>query len=203
MQYSKIAAIAGAILASATLTSAYEGDSPPPGVYFAKERGQSVQPYGTIPSRIAPQRGDALRVQALLATRAQARLGSNWVPTAVRLGKLESSYRCGATGPRVRGGRARGVLQVMPGSARALGYDPSRLHECEYGIEAGLAHMKKCLDVGVRTHAQMSACHVAGWAGWNRRLAAKAERYKQQYIRMAGGQTPGVPWAGRLVMASR
>jgi hypothetical protein len=48
------------------------------------------------------------------------------------------------------------------------------------------------------THRQMSACHVAGWGGWNKKLNKKAERYKQQYIKMAAVQK--VPnWAGVLV----
>ena len=64
-------------------------------------------------------------------------------------------------------------------------HTPFGTTECEYGIAAGIMHMQRCVAAGVRTHAQMSACHVAGWGGWQRRLASRAERYKQQYIRMA------------------
>jgi hypothetical protein len=57
--------------------------------------------------------------------------------------------------------------------------------------------MEKCLSVGAKTYPQMAACHVAGWGGWNKRLTRKAERYKQQYIRMAAASN--VPaWAGAL-----
>jgi hypothetical protein len=73
----------------------------------------------------------------------------------------------------------------MPGSARALGYDPRRLNECQYGIAAGVAHLKKCLEYGARTHAQMASCHVSGWHGFNRKLNRRAEIYRQKYIRMA------------------
>lgn len=122
----------------------------------------------------------------LVASRTRERLGSQWVDSALRLTKLESGFNCGATGPRTRHGRAKGLLQMLDGSARALGYDPRRLHECEYGLQAGLAHMDKCIQSGVRTAHDMARCHVSGWGGWNRRLKARgAERYRQQYVKMA------------------
>jgi soluble lytic murein transglycosylase-like protein len=120
-----------------------------------------------------------------VAAHARATLGEQWVPTALKLAKIESGFNCRATGPRTRHGNAKGVLQVMPGSARALGYDHRRLHECDYGIAAGIAHMNACLKSGVRTHAQMAKCHVAGVKGWNTRLSRSAERYKAHYVRLA------------------
>lgn len=141
-------------------------------------------PSDTI-SVSAPSSEKKQAVAKIVARQAASRLGSKWVPTALKLAKIESSYNCGAVGPRTRHGRAMGTLQVLPGSARALGYDPSRLRECEYGIAAGVAHMESCLAAGVQTHRQMAACHVAGVAGWNRRLARRSESYKQHYIRLA------------------
>ena len=139
-------------------------------------------PYGTLPKYTPAKKQEVARI---IAREAQARLGSQWVNTALKLAKIESSYNCGAVGPRTRHGHARGVLQVLPSSAKALGYDPSRLNECEYGTRVGIAHMEACIRSGVRTHAQMAACHVAGVGGWNRRLARRPETYKQQYIRLA------------------
>jgi hypothetical protein len=77
-----------------------------------------------------------------------------------------------------------------------LGIDS--LHgDCKAQITAGILHMEKCLSVGAKSYSQMAACHVAGWGGWNKRLTRKAERYKQQYIRMAAASN--VPaWAGAL-----
>jgi hypothetical protein len=129
-----------------------------------------------------------LRKQAvadMVAAETARQIGSQWVPTALKLAKIESSFNCGAVGPRTRHGHARGVLQVMPGSARALGYDPRRLNECQYGISAGVAHMASCIQSGVRTHTQMASCHVAGVKGWKVKLNRRAEKYKNQYIRMA------------------
>jgi len=119
-----------------------------------------------------------------VAKTAQYRLGSEWVDTALKITKIESGFRCNAVGPRVHGGRARGAMQVMPGTARALGYAPNELTTCEVGIEAGIAHMRRCLDAGVKTPTQMAACHVAGWGGWNTKLRKKSEMYKHQYVRM-------------------
>jgi hypothetical protein len=129
-----------------------------------------------------------LRKQAvadMVAAETARRLGAQWVPTALKLAKIESSFNCGAVGPRTRHGNARGVLQVMPGSARALGYDPRRLNECQYGIAAGIAHMNACLNSGVRTHAQMASCHVSGVKGWKVRLNNRSEKYRREYVRLA------------------
>lgn len=107
-------------------------------------------------------------VQRMVETRAEQVLGRQWVGTAVLLARKESGFRCNAVGPRTRHGRALGVFQVMPGSAKALGYQYSKLVDCRYGIDAGLAHMKLCLAHGVRTERQMMSCHLRGVAGWRK-----------------------------------
>lgn len=112
------------------------------------------------------------------------KIGSEWVETALHITKVESGFRCSAVGPRVRGGRARGAMQVMPGTALALGYAPSELTTCSVGINAGVDHMRKCIDSGVKTPSQMAACHVAGVQGWKTHLRKRSERYKKQYVRM-------------------
>lgn len=115
----------------------------------------------------------------------QSELGPQWVNTALSLARLESGFNCTATGPKTRQGRAKGVFQVMPRSAKALGYDYNRLHDCDHGIAAGVAHMKACIRSGVRTHNEMAKCHVAGTGGWKTKLNRRAENYKQRYVRMA------------------
>ena len=157
--------------------------------FFARDRSHNwtgalhvPSPFGAVPTSISPNRKFTHRI---IVKQVRAKLGERWVPTAVRLAKIESNFRCNAVGPRTRHGRAIGVFQVLPGSARALGYDPRRLTECEYGIAAGIAHMRACINSGVRTHAQMASCHVSGVKGWKIRLARKHEAYKQKYIRLA------------------
>lgn len=54
----------------------------------------------------------------------------------------ESRFDCKA---RSKAG-ARGVMQVMPSTAKWLGYDPARLGECEYGARVGMDYLKRQLD---------------------------------------------------------
>lgn len=150
--------------------------------FFARDRAGNWSDTYAEPAKSAPTvRGD---VQKIVARQAAQKLGPQWVDTALRIAKLESGFNCRATGPSTRHGRAKGVMQVMPGSARALGYDPARLHECEHGVAAGVAHMSLCIKHGVRTTQEMARCHVAGVGGWNKRLNRNAERYKQRYAAM-------------------
>lgn len=121
-------------------------------------------------------------VQQMVATRTEQVLGRQWVHTALVLAKKESGFRCNAVGPRTKHGRARGVFQVMPGSAKALGYRYDRLLECSYGIDAGLAHMRLCIAHGVRTERQMLSCHLRGVAGWR-----TGSRTKREGRRMTSG----------------
>jgi len=152
------------------------------------KRVRYVRVLVTGPSVQVVRTHSILRKQAvaeMVARETTKQIGAQWVPTALKLAQIESSYNCAAVGPRTRHGNARGVLQVMPGSARALGYDARRLNECGYGIAAGVAHMESCIKSGVRTHAQMASCHVAGTYGWRTRLNARAEKYRRSYVRLA------------------
>jgi hypothetical protein len=124
---------------------------------------------------------DKEAVADLVRRRAAEKLGERWADVAVRIAYVESNFRHDLYGPSTKHGRARGILQVMPGTARAMGFNPSRLTELEYGLAAGLEHMSRCIDAGVRTDAEMSRCHVAGFYGWRARLNGGAERYKHSY----------------------
>lgn len=126
---------------------------------------------------------DKEAVVSLIRQRAAEKLGERWADVAVRIAYVESNFRHDLYGPSTRHGRARGILQVMPSTARAMGYDPSRLTELEYGLDAGLQHMALCIEAGVRTDGEMSRCHVAGINGWRTRLNAGAESYKHSYAR--------------------
>lgn len=132
-------------------------------------------------ARVAPDRA---HVKAIVADEARRQLGERWVNTALRIAYVESRFNANAVGPKTRHGRAQGVMQVMPGSARALGYNPARLREARYGAAAGVSHMRACIASGVRTDREMAACHVAGVKGWKTRLARGHENYKRRYVAM-------------------
>jgi len=158
--------------------------------YFARDKankwtGELVHtpsPYGRLVklSKMTPEKQ---KLADAIADHVTAQIGSKWVDTALRIAKLESNFTCRARGPKTRHGNAKGVFQLIDSSARSLGFDPTRMYECEQNIFAGVAHMKACIEKGgVREPREMAACHVAGWANWNVRLARRPERYKQRYV---------------------
>ncbi|CAB4130544.1 LT_GEWL domain containing protein [uncultured Caudovirales phage] len=120
-----------------------------------------------------------------IAKKVSQELGEKWVQGALKIAKLESGFNCKATGPMTRHGRAKGLFQMIDSSAKSLGFDPKKMHDCDENIAAGVAHMKMCIQYGVVDARGMAACHVAGWGNWNVRLARRPERYKQHYIKLA------------------
>lgn len=124
------------------------------------------------------------RVVKVVERQARQKLGERWVKTAVKISYVESRHNPAAVGPKTRHGRARGVMQVIPPTARAMGFQYSRLNELEYGVAAGIHHMAICIQTGVRTDAEMAACHVAGPKGWQIRLRRTAQTYKYRYVAM-------------------
>ncbi len=119
-------------------------------------------------------------IAEFVADTARRWLGPQWVPTALRIAKVESGFACHAVGPWTRHGHAMGVMQVLPSSAYALGYrgPPAGLLDCETGIEVGIAHMRRCIEqLGARTQDGLAFCHVGG-VPWSR------GRYSREYVRL-------------------
>jgi hypothetical protein len=108
-------------------------------------------------------------MQRMIERRAADELGPQWVPVALRIAWTESRFNPNAIGPLTRHGRAVGTFQVLPSSAKGLGYNPHRLREPAYGVDVGVAHMRECIRAGVATDRQMAACHIAGLNGWHSR----------------------------------
>lgn len=94
-------------------------------------------------------------VQTMIAEHVSARIGSQWVGTALRIAKLESGYRCNA-----RNRRAVGIFQNT--NPQMFGVSRAAALTCEGGVRAGVAHMAMCISMGARTPAQMYICHNAG-----------------------------------------
>lgn len=61
---------------------------------------------------------------------------------AVARTESEGSGGTRAVSPR----GARGEFQIMPETAKELGYDPEEMHEPEKGAEAGARHLKRLRD---------------------------------------------------------
>jgi hypothetical protein len=150
--------------------------------FFRKDREGWT---GNLNAAVVEMSADKNKVKQIIVEEVRAQIGNKWVPVALRLAHVESRFNPKAIGPKTRSGqRAAGVLQVMPSSARKLGYDPKRLNEARYGVRVGVAHMKNCISNGVRTEKEMAACHVAGPMGWKIKLRRDAEKYKHKYVAM-------------------
>ena len=147
-------------------------------------REEAARQEKTLPTKGGVTK-DKKKVMDRIATVVTREIGEQWVPTALRIAKVESNYQCHVSGPNTRHGRAKGVFQLIDSSAKALGFDPRKMHDCNENIAAGVAHMKVCISYGVKDPRGMAACHVAGWHHWNVKLAKQHERYKQRYINMA------------------
>jgi len=177
---------ASILVAAATPAFAYQDESN--AAYWTKEWERwngSVKVTAT--SNLS---ADRERVKKVVERQARQELGAKWVNVAVKIANTESRFNTRAVGPVVKTGKeqqqARGVMQVLPSSARALGFhDIARLtRDDEYSVAAGIAHMKACIASGVTTDAEMSACHVSGVMGWKVKLNRRAEQYKRQYVAM-------------------
>lgn len=175
----KLVIIATTLLLTSTVTVKSEETA---AEFFRKDRAGWV----TTPTAPAVKMSaNKNRVKQIVVEEVRTQLGEKWVPVALQLAHVESRFNPEAIGPKTRSGqRAAGVLQVMPSSARQLGFDPSRLNEAHYGVRVGVAHMKNCISNGVKTDREMAACHVAGPTGWKMKLRREAERYKHKYVAM-------------------
>lgn len=92
----------------------------------------------------------------MISEHVSARIGSEWVSTALQIARIESGGRCGA---RNRSG-ATGVFQVI--NPERFGVSRSAALTCSGGIQAGVSHMAACIAKGAHTHAQMLRCHNSG-----------------------------------------
>lgn len=192
MKRAIIASIISAIIASSLSSMAFDDESN--AAYWNRERNNApaayTPAYGTLNATKAS-------VAQQIAEGARAKLGDQWVASALKIGKIESGYTCHAKGPKTRHGRAVGPMQVLVPSAASLGISAWELNSsCAVQIEAGLRHMERCVKLGAHTEAQMASCHVSG-NPFKGKLVRKAERYRQQYVRMAAAAK--IPsWVGPL-----
>lgn len=151
----KIMHALGGALALACLATPVAAQEAPSALEWAIAQGGGV----IQPLRPAARERRALQprgaVQTMIAEHVSARIGSQWVGTALRIAKIESGYRCNA-----RNGRAVGIFQntnpAMFGVSRAAALT------CDGGIRAGVAHMAMCIRMGATSPRQMYICHNAG-----------------------------------------
>ena len=96
------------------------------------------------------------------------------VHVALAFATVESGLRCDATSHA----GARGVMQVMPGTARKHGISPSQLHNCETGAKAGVLELRECLERTDGNIARAAICYNAGPGALNwRALPRETQHY--------------------------
>ena len=142
--------------------------------FFAKDRGLA---HAKTEAEAKPGPASQSKAKEVIAREVEKTLGAQWVPVAFDQARRESGFRANAIGIRLgkRHGhqRAVGIFQVLPSTARGLGFDARRLADLEYGVKVGVAYMGECIKAGVKTSSQMNSCFLYGFHGWGRANAKK------------------------------
>lgn len=99
--------------------------------------------------------------------------GRHGVPEwlALRVAWVESRHRCGVANPRTG---ASGPLQVLPSTARAMGYNGGAggLRNCGTGLEYGMRHLAMCYRLAGGNQAAAARCHLSGPGAMHARTGA-------------------------------
>lgn len=127
---------------------------------FREEDPVPVTPYGEL----------------IHATARKHRVSSSLVAAMVR---AESAFDAGAVSPK----GARGLLQLMPATARRFGIDEERIFEPAYNLEAGVRYLRWLIDRYPGDLARILAAYNAGEATVDRYDGVPPYRETNDYIR--------------------
>ncbi len=98
---------------------------------------------------------------------------------ALRVAKVESGVKCGRTGAAGE----KGPLQILPSTARALGYKNIRGASCATQTDAGMKHLAMCWKK-TRNLWRAAACHNQGISvAYGRKVTRAAARYANKVAR--------------------
>ena len=98
---------------------------------------------------------------------------------ALRVAKVESGVRCGHVGSSGE----RGPLQILPSTARSLGYKNIRTASCATQTDAGMKHLAMCWKK-TRNKWLAAACHNQGISvAYGHRVSKRAARYANLVVR--------------------
>ncbi|CAB4145961.1 LT_GEWL domain containing protein [uncultured Caudovirales phage] len=158
-----VAAFLTAIVCAIALAHAEEE---PPGVYFARDRGQLVQ------STTTEIRSSNSVVQMVTAAAQRHGVPVNLAHGVIR---IESGYRCSA-----RNGGAIGIGQVFRATARSVGVY-GNLFDCSTGLEASMRYLKLAINMHGSGCAGVSAYERGVYApgrctGYGRKVIAMGVR---------------------------
>lgn len=99
---------------------------------------------------------------------------------AMRVARVESGFKCSVVGAS---GEV-GPLQILPATARGLGYKNIRSASCRTKTDAGMKHLALCYRGAKGNWRRAAACHNAGVASlkW-RRYPARTNHYVRMVMR--------------------
>lgn len=101
------------------------------------------------------------------------------VTFALRVAHVESGVKCGRTGASGE----KGPLQILPSTARALGYKNIRSASCAAQTDAGMKHLALCWRK-TRNPWHAAACHNQGISvAYGRKVNKQAARYANKVAR--------------------
>jgi len=121
------------------------------------------------------------------AVKAAARKYGVDVNFALGVAAQESRGKCGARSHA----NAKGVMQVIPGTARKHGVRRSkRLYNCKVGAETGVKELKHCLKVARGNRPKALACYNAGggWLTSRKYRGRRLPRETRKYIKIITGK---------------
>lgn len=107
------------------------------------------------------------------------------VELAAAVSKVESNNRCDVVGSSGE----RGPLQVLPSTAKHIGFPRVARGGCAYQIRAGIHHLRLCLNANRNNKWLAAACHNQGLsvhAGV--KPYKKAAHYADAVMRVINGQ---------------
>jgi soluble lytic murein transglycosylase-like protein len=186
MKFTRIIAVAGAIIASAAFSRASWDE--PAGVFFARDRGQEVQAYGALPKRISKSTSADRALNQRIVAEAARRHG---VPVSLGLAvaRQESGFNHRARSHQ----NAQGLMQVIPSTWRAEGckgspWDPAANADC------GMRYFAKFYRQG---GAHYAALRYHG--GSNTRYHGPKTKHYARVVTAAAGMYREPPsWAGTI-----
>ena len=98
---------------------------------------------------------------------------------ALRIAKLESGVRCGVHN---RSSGAVGPMQILPSTARTLGYRNIRRSSCATQVNAGMKYLAYCLRITRHNHFQAAKCYTGG-PGALKTRNSRANKYAMRATR--------------------
>jgi soluble lytic murein transglycosylase-like protein len=95
------------------------------------------------------------------------------VELALQVAEKETGVQCGKVGSSGE----RGPLQILPSTARQLGYKNIRKASCSEQTDAGMKHLAKCYRGMGGNRWFTAACHNQGFSAISGRVKKQAKRY--------------------------